>query len=120
MPESHTTTFALAITGASGSPYSLRLLSLLLQQRYRVQLMISDPGRIVLATESGIKLPSKPKAAKTKLVTHFGCDADLLQLYANDDWFAPLASGSNAPQAMVICLAPAALWEPSLTVTAAL
>ncbi len=103
MPETAPVTFALAITGASGAPYALRLLAILLQQRYRVQLMISGPGRMVLATEAGINLPAKPKAAKATLVSHFECDAALLQVYANDDWFAPLASGSSAPRAMVIC-----------------
>ena len=96
-------TFALAMTGASGAPYGLRLLEILLQKEYCVHLMISTPGRLVLATEAGVNLSVKPGAAHAKLVSHFQCRPDLLHLYAKDDWFAPIASGSSAPQAMVIC-----------------
>ena len=43
---------ALAITGASGSAYGLRLLEILLARGVRVQLMISAPGRMVIAEET--------------------------------------------------------------------
>ena len=52
---------ALAMTGASGVDYGLRLLEVLLTQRVRVHLMISNPGRMVIAEETDLRLPSKPQ-----------------------------------------------------------
>lgn len=49
---------SLAITGASGAAYGLRLLDLLIQKGEQVYLMISKPAQIVIATETDIKLPS--------------------------------------------------------------
>jgi 4-hydroxy-3-polyprenylbenzoate decarboxylase len=40
----------LAITGASGTAYALRLLQVLLTKRIQVHLVLSDPGRISSTT----------------------------------------------------------------------
>ena len=94
---------ALAITGASGAAYGLRLLEVLLAQRMRVHLMISSPGRMVIAEETDLRLPSKPLEIGTILTARFDAPEGLLQVYGREDWFAPVASGSNPPDAMVIC-----------------
>lgn len=93
----------LAITGASGSVYGIRLISALAQAGFQVHLMISDAARIVLATEMGIKVPKSSAKAAQVLVDHLSLDAGLLEVHGNDNWFAPVASGSSAPKAMVIC-----------------
>ena len=41
---------ALALTGASGAQYGLRLLQCLLQAGCRVHLMLSKPARVVTGT----------------------------------------------------------------------
>jgi len=94
---------ALAITGASGAPYALRLLETLLAAQVRVHLMISAAGRLVLATESGVNLPAQPAQTVARLSERFGAPAGLLHAYAEGDWNAPVASGSNPPDAMVVC-----------------
>ena len=53
-------TITVAITGASGAAYALRLLELLVQHKQRVFILVSDAARIVLETEEGITLPQGP------------------------------------------------------------
>lgn len=94
---------SLAITGASGAPYALRLLELLLQAGRPVYLMLSEAGRLVVKEEVGLELPQAPAALAQTLGERFGAAPGQLRAFAKDDWFAPVASGSSAPEAMVIC-----------------
>ncbi|MET0046557.1 MAG: flavin prenyltransferase UbiX [Sedimenticola sp.] len=94
---------ALAITGASGSAYGLRLLESLLAAGRRVYLMVSDAGRIVIPTETGIELPGEPDEIGAFLSQRYGAAEGQLQVFGRDQWTAPVASGSNAPRAMVVC-----------------
>nr|VVV05208.1 Flavin prenyltransferase UbiX [Aliivibrio wodanis] len=93
----------LAMTGASGAPYGLRLLECLLAADYHVYFLISSAARVVMATEHDLKLPSGPGAMKAALVEHLGCNADHLTVCGKEDWFSPVASGSAAPKQMVVC-----------------
>jgi len=94
---------ALAITGASGAAYGLRLLEVLLERGVQVQLMISAPGRMVISEETDLRLPSRTQEIAAILRARFGVPEALLQVYAREDWFAPVASGSNPPDAFVVC-----------------
>jgi 4-hydroxy-3-polyprenylbenzoate decarboxylase len=94
---------ALAITGASGSAYGLRLLEVLLALGVRVQLMISAPGRMVIAEETDLRLPSRASEIAAILGARFAAPDGALRVYGKEDWFAPVASGSNPPDAMVVC-----------------
>ncbi|WP_122032874.1 flavin prenyltransferase UbiX [Aliivibrio sp. EL58] len=93
----------LAMTGASGAPYGLRLLECLLAADYHVYFLISSAARVVMATEHDLKLPSGPDAMKAALVEHLGCNADNLTVCGKEDWFSPVASGSAAPKQMIVC-----------------
>ena len=93
----------LAMTGASGAPYGLRLLECLLAADYHVYFLISSAARVVMATGHDLKLPSGPGAMKATLVEHLGCNADNLTVCGKEDWFSPVASGSAAPKQMVVC-----------------
>ncbi|MBF0219303.1 MAG: UbiX family flavin prenyltransferase [Gammaproteobacteria bacterium] len=95
----------LAITGASGTIYAVTLLRELLRSGVAVALLISAAARVVFATEMGCELPQAPQAAKARLLELLKL-ADvqaLLTLYAVDDWFSPVASGSNCAEVMVVC-----------------
>jgi 4-hydroxy-3-polyprenylbenzoate decarboxylase len=94
---------ALAITGASGAPYAMRLLEVLLGAGVRVHLMISTAGRMVLATELGVSLPARPAEIAARLGERYAAGAGQLRAYSDTDWLAPVASGSNPPDAMVVC-----------------
>ena len=93
----------LAITGASGSAYGLRLLECLIQAKRPVYLLLSRPGQMVVQMESGLDLPSQPTGIQARLSEHFRAAEGQLQVYGREQWTAPVASGSNPPEAMVIC-----------------
>ena len=100
---SNNNAISLAITGASGSVYGLRLLELLIQNGEQLYLMISRPAQVVIATETDIKLPSGNREIEQFLSEKYGAKEGQLQLFGKEQWFAPVASGSNAPRAMVVC-----------------
>jgi len=93
----------LAITGASGAQYGLRLLQCLLAADYRVYLLLSGAAEVVIRTETDLDLPEGIAAQQAFLEQLYNSDDEQLQLLAKDDWFAPVASGSSSPSAMVIC-----------------
>ena len=96
-------TIALAVTGASGSAYALRLLQQLLAAEQRVWMMLSDAARIVMEMEVGISLPESIEEAEVELAKRYGAKQGQLSLYGRNDWMAPVASGSAVPRAMVVC-----------------
>ena len=103
MSESAGKPIALAITGASGSQYGLRLLECLLAAGRDVYLMISQAGQLVLNLEAGLEIPSRAADAEAFLTQHFGTPEGRLRVFGRQQWTAPVASGSNPPEAMVIC-----------------
>ncbi len=97
-------TVCLALTGASGLPYGLRLLESLLQSGCQVQLLYSQAAQVVARQEMDFELPSRPADAKTALLARFPTvNPEKLSVYGREEWFAPVASGSNPPDAMVVC-----------------
>lgn len=94
---------ALAMTGASGAAYGLRLLETLVEAGERVQLLISNPGRMVLQLEEDLALPSRPGEIAEILSARLDAAPGQLRVYGREDWLAPLASGSNPPRAMAVC-----------------
>ena len=94
---------ALAITGASGSAYGLRLLEVLIQNGRRVYLMISKAGEVVIPMETDLELPAESTQAEAMLAERFNAAPGQLRLFGREEWTAPVASGSNPPAAMVVC-----------------
>lgn len=93
----------LAMTGASGAQYGLRLLECLLGAGCRVHFMISKAALLVVATETEEKLPAKPAALHRYLCERYQCEPEQLQVHGAEDWMAAVASGSGAPTRMVVC-----------------
>ena len=96
-------TISLAITGASGAPYGLRLLECLLQSDQRVYLMVSKAAQVVLATETELQVPGAPQQMQAFFSELFDARPGQLEVFGREQWMAPVASGSNAPRAMVVC-----------------
>lgn len=97
-------TICLALTGASGMPYGLRLLECLLESGCKVQLLYSQASQVVARQELEFDLPSRPSDAKASLLARLpAATAENLAVYGREEWFAPVASGSNPPDAMVVC-----------------
>ena len=98
-----TKTVCLALTGASGMPYGLRLLECLLAAGCRVQLLYSQVASIVARQEMNEDLPARASEAQALLRERYAALPGQLDVYGREEWFAPVASGSNPPDAMVVC-----------------
>jgi len=94
---------SVAITGASGVQYGLRLVECLLNSGIEVYLMVSKAAHVVIATETSLKLPAQATKLQDFLSDYFCCKPGLLKVFGKEDWMSPVASGSGAPKAMVVC-----------------
>ena len=86
----------LAITGASGAPYGVRLLEILAMHQVPTWLMISSHGWRLLTEECGIKGDRELKKAT-------GGDWGSVRVFDDKDRGAEPASGSAKSAGMVIC-----------------
>ena len=97
-------TITLAMTGASGAPYGLRLLEALLAAGCRVSLLLSKAAEIVIKTETSLPLPDTLAEQQVFFARSFNSTTQgQLTLFGREDWFAPVASGSSVASSMVIC-----------------
>lgn len=96
-------TITLAYTGASGMPYGVRLLELLLAGGHQVYLLYSQAAQLVAHQEMQLVLPSRPREAEEMFSRRFNAAEGQLRVFGREDWFAPVASGSNPADAMVVC-----------------
>ncbi len=96
-------TIAVALTGASGMPYGIRLVECLLGSGARVQLLYSQVAQIVAKQEMNLALPARAAELQAAFSGRFNVQPGQLEVYGREEWFAPLASGSSPPDAMVIC-----------------
>lgn len=92
----------VGITGASGSIYGVRLVEELLRSEVEVTLLLTSAGRQVLGYETGWQLSESPADCRRQIAERFGAP-ERLASYALDDFFAPIASGSSSPDAVVVC-----------------
>jgi 4-hydroxy-3-polyprenylbenzoate decarboxylase len=97
------TAIAVAWTGASGIQYGIRLLEELLKTDRQVYLLYSQAAQIVAQMETELVLPSRAAEAQAMLCEQYGVSNKQLQVFGRQQWTAPPASGSNPPEAMVIC-----------------
>jgi 4-hydroxy-3-polyprenylbenzoate decarboxylase len=86
----------LAVTGASGAPYGVRLLEVLARNRVPVWLIVSSHGMRLLEAESGIGSLEALRAAT-------GGDWSSVSAFPDDDRGALPASGSQRTAGMVVC-----------------
>ena len=93
----------LAFTGASGMPYGIRLLECLLVAGCHVQLLYSQVAQIVARQEMNLELPGRASEAEKFFRNRFTGLPGTLSVYGREEWFAPVASGSNPPEAMIVC-----------------
>ncbi|HEC07203.1 MAG TPA: UbiX family flavin prenyltransferase [Thiolapillus brandeum] len=81
----------------------MRLTECLLDAGRQVQLLYSQAAQVVAAMELDLQLPGSAEAAQAQLTEHFHAEPGQLQVYGRQQWTAPVASGSNPPQALVVC-----------------
>lgn len=94
--------YTLAITGASGSPYALRLLQVLLQKGHNVYLLISGDGLKIVNDETGVMLKGSETDVQYALERQFDLKEGQLRYFDEDNMYAPIASGSAPVDAMIM------------------
>ncbi|MBM4188405.1 MAG: UbiX family flavin prenyltransferase [Gemmatimonadetes bacterium] len=88
----------LAITGASGAPYAVRVLGVLAHLRIPTWLIVSGHGWRLLSEECGIA-----DLAGLKRATEGDSGWSTVTVYSDDDRGAKPASGSQRTQGMIVC-----------------
>lgn len=98
-------TYTIAITGASGSIYGVRLLEYLLKKGYKVYLTITKEGAFILKEEIGFDWRGSEKDVEKKIKRDLKVGAyhdKPLQFFDEENLSAPISSGSKNVDAMVI------------------
>lgn len=98
MSESVKRPLVVGITGASGSVYGVRLVSVLLEMNYEVHLVVTQAGWRVLKEELGWDVTDRERA----LVKAFGHYPGKLVYHVIGDIGASIASGSFRVDGMVV------------------
>ena len=94
--------YTVAITGASGSVYGLRLTEQLVLAGHEVAVILTHAGREVMAYELEFDLPDEDPA--TALIRYLELPKETpLRVAYECDLFDPLASGSHLVDAMIVC-----------------
>ena len=93
----------LAVTGASGSIYGLKLASELLATGNRLTMLITGAGFDVIRHETGLDWRGDEPKVTAFLREYFEDREQRLNFYGEKNFLAPVASGSAAPDAMVLC-----------------
>ncbi len=96
-------TVVLAITGASGVQYGIRLLEQLLTHNHRVYLLVTRAAHVVISMETELSWPSNTHELSQQLCMRYGVDGSQLKVCGDAEWASPIASGSSLVDAMVVC-----------------
>ena len=96
-------TVVVAMTGASGIQYALRLIECLVRADCRVWVLMSKPARIVMGMDTELPVPARTKDVREQFAARYGAREGQLDAFGQEEWTAPVASGSGVPDAMVIC-----------------
>lgn len=94
--------YTLAITGASGAPYALRLLQILLLKGHSIYLSISGDGLKIVSDETGVLLKGSETDIQYAIERQFDVKDGQLRYFDEDNLYAPIASGSTHVDAMIV------------------
>lgn len=93
----------VAISGASGTIYGLRMLQVLLENNYKVDFVISESASKVAHSEINLTLSLNPSILKEQVLSYLKNQKhDLLTVWAHNDISASISSGSYRSQGMII------------------
>ncbi|MDR3579773.1 MAG: UbiX family flavin prenyltransferase [Oryzomonas sp.] len=91
----------VALSGASGSIYGIRLMEELVKRGFLLTVAASESGQLVCREETGLDLSGDTLAVTARLCAHLGVKLGV-EVVAADNLLACAASGSAAPAAMVV------------------
>ncbi|MFZ3071885.1 MAG: flavin prenyltransferase UbiX [Thermodesulfobacteriota bacterium] len=98
--------YIVALTGASGAAYGLRLISEFLTRGDGVELIVSPNGFLLLKEEAGLDCEGKDVSAViTDFLEKKGAKKfkGTLKYTPSIEVWSPLASGSSMPKTMIVC-----------------
>jgi len=95
-------TYIVAISGASGAPYALRLLQVLIKNNHTVYLSISGDGLEILKDETGLMLKGSETDIQFAIEKQLDAKEGQISYFDEDNMYATIASGSNKVDAMVV------------------
>jgi len=96
-------TIILAISGASGVQYGIRLLEQLLTHNHKVYLLVTRAAHVVISMETELSWPANSHDLHDQLCKRYGVDEQQLKVCGESEWTSPIASGSSNVDAMVVC-----------------
>jgi 4-hydroxy-3-polyprenylbenzoate decarboxylase len=103
-------TYTIAITGASGSIYGVRLLKYLLEKKYKVYLTITKEGSLILKEEMGLDWQEdqteietkRQKEIEKKIKRDLKLKETNFHYFSEDNLSATISSGSAKVDAMIV------------------
>ncbi len=94
--------YIVGISGASGAPYALRLLQVLIAGRHSVYLSISGDGLSIVRDETGVTLKGTEGNIQSSLEKLLKAKKGQLHYFDENNMHAPIASGSVRVDAMIV------------------
>ena len=95
-------TYIIAITGASGAIYGIRLLDYMLGNGFKVYLTITKEGWYIMREEVGVSWEGKEGEINSLICKYYGVSADTLRYYDETNLTAAIASGSIHTDGMIV------------------
>ncbi len=92
----------IGVTGASGSIYAERLVQALLPKVSRLYLVFSETARKVVQHELSDKIDTEFSLVRACRGDLSDLERTVIRIFGSEDLFAPVASGSSVPTAMVV------------------
>lgn len=94
--------YTIAITGASGAPYGLKLLQELIRGGHTVSLCMSREGISILHDETGLMLKGSEIDIQNILERTLHAEKGQFRYFEEENLYAPIASGSSKVDAMIV------------------
>ena len=96
-------TVCVALTGASGIQYGLRLIECLVQADAAVYVLMTKAARVCMGMDTDIPVPARTRDVQRDFSERYGAREGQLRAFGQEEWTSPIASGSGVPDAMVVC-----------------
>jgi len=94
--------YTIAVTGASGAPYGMRVLQALIKGGNRIYLTITGDGLAILNDETGLALKGSETDIQNVLEKDLGAREGQVRYFDEDNMYSPIASGSAKVDGMVV------------------
>jgi len=95
-------TYIIAITGASGSVYGVRLLEYLLKEGHEIYLTVTREGGTITKEEVGCNWQGSEAEVEEKIKRDLSVELSSLHYFHEENLSAPISSGSVKVDAMVV------------------